>query len=250
MPTLVRTVSGVLPISALTIAPVTAQEVALAASPNLIGWWRPDEGLGAAGGWRDMKADILPLVTTGVVPPYTASGGLNGKPYCSPNACRMLAAAGTSNLPASTSFSVVMVGRLGNGSVNGLVLGNATGDTVVGFYTSFTPRMKIGGTLLGSGPASAYADGQKCFVFSYNRINANSHEGVVRTNGVAGSVQTSTAALAWADQRLMLLSDGTYPFNGEVSEIMLYATPLGAAVGAPDLAALSAYTTSRYGVAA
>lgn len=261
MPTLVEFLPVATGPSPVAVAPVTSDDVQLAAlaqAGKLTGWWRADQGL-TSGGWLDRVNDILLTAQRGSLPTFDATGGANGKPrvIAPTTASCLISPVGV--FPANASFSIAVVGRLGAGAgaaTVGFFAGNAANDFAAGVATSSYAALWAGGAQLlrGDGVTANNAAGVKLLVYSFQYTSASAQQAKIRINGAETNVWNAGTGRSWTDTRFSVLDVGLsqfYPVSGaEIEDVFLFPVALHADAGTVNglsaLQSLEAYVRNRY----
>ncbi|MDP3148412.1 MAG: T9SS type A sorting domain-containing protein [Ignavibacteria bacterium] len=183
---------------------------------------------------------------TGANQPALVSNSLNGNPVI-----RFNGSTSSLALPASSTlgiqsnpYEMFIVGKSSSSNVQFLVSGNANEQFeyhLNGVGARFIPLQTSPGTYLDLGSTGTYTDGN-AHVFS---ARASSSGGAVRVDGTDGG--TSSANILSSNSGALQLgvrSDGTYYFNGDIAEVILYNTNLSAL----DRSTVEHYLASRYGI--
>ncbi|KAF0141516.1 MAG: hypothetical protein FD122_1508 [Stygiobacter sp.] len=176
--------------------------------------------------------------------PTLVSNSMNGNPvirFNGTNSKLTLPTSATLGIQ-SNPYEMFVVGKSSSSSIQFLVSGNATEQFeyhLSGVGVRFIP---ITSAYLDLGSSGAFTDGN-AHVFS---ARASSSGGAIRVDGIDGG--TSSANILSSNSGALQIgvrSDGTYLFNGDIAEVILYNTNLSTS----DRSTVEHYLATRYGIA-
>jgi hypothetical protein len=175
--------------------------------------------------------------------PTLVSNSINGK-----SVIRFNGTTSKMSLPAystlgiqSNPYEIFIVGKSSSSNVQFLFAGG---------YENFEYHLNgaagarfvpINSTFIDEGTAGSYTNGN-AHIFS---ARSSSSGGAVRADGVDGGTSVSNILSANSGNLLLgVRSDGTYYFNGDIAEVILYNTNLSTS----DRSTVEHYLANRYGI--
>jgi len=217
-------------------------------SSNLKLHLRADGGVisssSAVSEWNDLSGNGNNATqSTSANQPALVSNSLNGNPVIRFDGTYSKLTLPTSATLAiqSNLYEMFMVAKSSSSNVQFLIAGgyenfeyHLNGDAGARF-------IPIASTWIDLGTAGSYTDGN-AHIFS---ARASSSGGAVRVDGTDGG--TSSANILSSNSGALQLgvrSDGTYYFNGDIAEVILYNTNLSAS----DRSTVEHYLANRYGI--
>ncbi len=194
--------------------------------------------------WGDVSGfDNDASQSTSANQPTLVSNSMNGNPVI-----RFNGTTSKMSLPASSTlgiqsnpYEMFIAAKSTSSNVQFLISGGATEQFeyhLNGVGARFIP---ITSTYLDLGTAGNYTDGN-AHIFS---ARASSSGGAVRVDGIDGG--TSSGNILSSNSGALQLgvrSDGTYYFNGDIAEVILYNTNLSTS----DRSTVEHYLANRYGI--
>ena len=198
--------------------------------------------------WGDVSGfDNDASQSTSANQPTLVSNSMNGNPVI-----RFNGTTSKMSLPASSTlgiqsnpYEMFIAAKSTSSDVQFLISGGATEQFEYHLNGSsgarFIPLQTSPTTYLDLGTAATYSDGN-AHVFSARASNSG---GAVRVDGVDGG--TSSGNILSSNSGALQLgvrSDGTYYFNGDIAEVILYNTNLSTS----DRSTVEHYLANRYGI--
>jgi hypothetical protein len=216
-------------------------------SSNLKLWLRSDLAVTSASSAVSTWGDVSGLgndasQSTSANQPTLVSNSMNGNPVI-----RFDGTTSKMNLPASSTlgiqsnpYEMFIVARSSyTANPEFLISGGATEQFE--YHLNGARFIPISSTYLDEGLTGAYTDGN-AHIFS---ARASATGGAVRVDGTDGG--TSSANILSSNSGALQLgvrSDGTYYFNGDIAEVILYNTNLSTS----DRSSIEHYLANRYGI--
>jgi hypothetical protein len=210
---------------------------------------RADQGVTVSGSlvseWDDISGKGNNATqSTGANQPIYIAGAMNNMPVI-----RFNGSSSKLTLPTSTAlgiqsnpYEMFIVAKSNSSNVQFLISGNANEQFEYHLNGDAGARfIPISSTFIDEGTTGSYTDGN-AHVFS---ARANSSGGAVRIDGIEGG--TSLANILSSNSGALQLgvrSDGTYYFNGDIAEVILYNTVLSET----DRSTVEHYLADRYGI--
>jgi hypothetical protein len=182
--------------------------------------------------------------STGANQPAFIAGAMNNMP-----AMRFDGSSSYLSLPTSTSlgiqshaYEMFIVARTSSSDIQFLMGGNTMEQFEYHLNGAVGARfIPTSSTYLDVGTVGAYTDG-KPHIFA---ARASATGGAVRVDGVDGGTTTATITSSSANQlQLGTRADGTYRFNGDIAEVLIYDTVLTSA----QRDSVEKYLADRYGI--
>ena len=217
-------------------------------SSNLKLWLRSDLAVTSASSAVSTWGDVSGLgndatQSTSANQPTLVSNSMNGNPvirFNGTNSKLTLPTSATLGIQGNP-YEMFVVAKSSSSNVQFLIAGGANEQFeyhLNGVGARFIP---ITSSYIDEGTATAYTDGN-AHIFS---ARASSSGGAVRVDGIDGG--TSSANILSSNSGALQLgvrSDGTYYFNGDIAEVILYNTNLSTS----DRSTVEHYLANRYGI--
>ncbi len=217
---------------------------------NLKLWLRADEGTStttdstSVSTWYDVSGNLNNASqSTAVDEPLYRSSVINSKPVI-----RFNGSSSYLTLPTSTSLGIqnsdyeMFIVAKSSSSSTQFIAGGTAGNYELqlngGLGARFIPA---GSNLLNEGSDGEYTNGQ-AHIFE---VKATSSEGVIHVDGLAGGyVLSNTQSSDAGGLNIGRRGDGTYFFNGDIAEVIIYNSNLSTS----QRQAISDYLAQRYNI--